>query len=340
MINKISDSKYFQLANKKYGYDKMFEKVDFNDYIIPYNLIEDRLYAFKGYKYPLVQQVIDAVSNKILIPSDFTVSTNVKCKTGNLYTNFKLPRQMFNLTGYVDKPIIYSDLSTKGKYMTTPQGVVTYYDIPDIILYHMLSGGYIQYKLVTDPSISQSKEFIFKIAQLYTHIVGKIIDNLFPIISTTKIGSSKLTMLTMCYCMQSMFFLTKEEALSLAFKSKFVEFPEEVASESLYYQSDLDFMKFDDPAIQYPIDNFTNIICKEFTFIDPKAFNSNMLSLAFKRRLQDNSIFALETAPAFIHMIVMANASIGLYTDKMVQQYIQLCKFDIAKEITLLAKGR
>lgn len=339
MINKISDSKYFQKAKEKYNYDKLFEKVDFNNYIIPYRLIEDRLYSFRGYKYPLVQQVIDAVHDKVLIPSDFTTSTNINCKTGNIFTNFKLPRQMFNLTGYINRPIIYSDLSAKGKYQVSPQGIVTYYDIPDIILYHMLSGGYIQYKLVTDMSISQSKDFIFKIAELYTLIVSKVIDNLFPIISTTKAGSDRLNMLVMAYCMQTMFYLTKEEALSLALKSKFIVYKQDVMSESIYYQSDLDFVKCEAP-IEFPIDNFCHIICKEFTHIDERMFNANILSLAFKRRLQDNSIFALETAPAFIHMITMSSASIGLYTDRMVQEYTKLCKFDIAKEIAVLAKGR
>ena len=61
MINRLSDSKFFNFVNKKYNYNQTFQKLKFDEYKLPDNVIMDRLSSFKGYKYPFVDGVIDAV---------------------------------------------------------------------------------------------------------------------------------------------------------------------------------------------------------------------------------------------------------------------------------------
>jgi hypothetical protein len=65
MINRLSESKFFAFANKKYNYSKVFEKVSFLNYAIPDNLIMDRLGVFKGYKYPFPAMLLVLIRVKI-----------------------------------------------------------------------------------------------------------------------------------------------------------------------------------------------------------------------------------------------------------------------------------
>ena len=50
-MNRISDTKFFNFVNKKYNYNSKLSKINFKDYYIPSELINDKLNNFKGYKY-------------------------------------------------------------------------------------------------------------------------------------------------------------------------------------------------------------------------------------------------------------------------------------------------
>lgn len=342
MLNRLSDSKYFQFANKKYGYDKAFQKINFSDYIIPANLYIDRIGVFKGYKLPLVDEVIELVKAKKIIPCDFSTPSNDKSKTGNIFTTFKFPRQVFNLNGYNSdgEMVVYVDFSMKGKYMVSPQGIATYYDIPELTMFYMLVAGVIRYKLSVKPDYSNNPNFVLKIGESYALILSKIIDNMFPIITTTNSGYNKIFFLCMTFCLQNMFLFDKESAMRTALKSKFVTNKNDVITECRYYNSDDDIMAMADNNAVFPLDAFCNIILKEYDFIEAKSFNSNFLSIKFNERLTKNAVFNMDAAPCFINMLVLAKGSLGLYNDMLIKQYLQLANYDVLKEIAQVIKER
>ena len=51
MINRLSDSKFFSYANKKYNFEKSLSKVNWNNYIIPKDFIISRVKNFKSLKF-------------------------------------------------------------------------------------------------------------------------------------------------------------------------------------------------------------------------------------------------------------------------------------------------
>lgn len=342
MINRLSDSKFFAFANKKYNYNKLFEKVNFSDYIIPDNLILERIGVFKGYKYPLINDVIEMVKSKKVIPCDFSTPSNPSCKTGSLHNNFKFPHAIFNINGFDSdgQLVTYVDLSYKGKYNITPQGEPIYYDIPDLTMFHMLSAGVVQNRLANDSSLSSNPNLYTKIAESYALILSKIIDNMFPIISTTNTGYDKIFFLCMTYCLQVMFNIDKDSAMKVAFKTKFIANKDIVKNECIYYQSDKDIMNMIDNQNVFAIDAFTKIICDEYDFIDEKSFNANLLSWKFNDRMTKNGIFCLDSCASFITMLILGKASIGLYNDMLIKQYLQLAGYDITKEISQVIKVR
>ena len=338
MINKLTESKFFSFLNKKYNYSQLFQKINFIDYKLPDDVIMDRLSAFKGYKYPFVDNVIEAVKTRKVIPCDFTISiTNKSAK--DLFIDSKLPRSMFSINGINNGKIVnYVDLSIKGKYLKTPQGVISYYDIPDLSLYHLLSAAYVQLQLIEDPQLSTNKSFLTKVSESYALILSKIIDNMFPIISTSNTGYDKVFFLSMVFCLQNMFGVDKEDAMSNALKSKFISNPTILKNECLYYQTDKNFMSNVDYNTIYPLDNFCKIICEEYEFIENDALKSENLNLFFVKRMNKNAIFALDSASAFINMLILGKASLGLFNDMIIKNYLQLASYDIVKEIAACIK--
>ena len=88
----------------------------------------------------------------------------------------------------------------------------------------------------------------------------------------------------------------------------------------------------------FPIDNFCKVITQEFDFIDEKHFNFSILLMNFVKRMNQNSQFCLDSATAFITMLVLGMGSIGLYNDMMIKQYLKLANYNIVKEIAQVMK--
>lgn len=341
MLNKLSDSKTFYFINKKYNFTSNLSKVNLNEYRIPEEMIFDKINVFKGYKYPFVDEVIRLVKEKKIVACDF--SNNIhKSKGGiNLHLEYKLPKSLMTLGGFNEhnQPIVYVDLSNKGKYVLDVSGNANYYNIPELTLYHMFTNALIQYKLITNPEYSSNVDFMTKISESYALIISKIIDNLFPIISTTNTGYDRIFFLCMTFALQNFFGVDKELAMKHAIKSKFVANKELLKNESLYYQSSLDFMDgVNFEANVFPIDNFCKVITQEFDFIDEKHFNFSILLMNFVKRMNQNSQFCLDSATAFITMLVLGMGSIGLYNDMMIKQYLKLANYNIVKEIAQVMK--
>lgn len=341
MINRLSDSKYFSFANAKFNFNNVFSKINWNEYKIPNNFIIDKVNALKSFKYPLVDDIIKAVKDGKLVLVDLNESPIASNKMGDIHVNYKFPKAIFNLQGIdavTSEPIIYVDLSYKGKYLKDGEEYV-YYDIPDITLFHMLSAGYIQYKLFSDPNVSLNSNLYTKIAECYALIMTKIVDNMFPIISTDSLGASKLHFLSLCFCMEALFRIDKETACKHALKSKFVTDKIGIQNELQYLMNDKTFVDCDYKT-EYPIDKFCKIVCEEFEHIDPKGFTSDLLHWRYNYRLGKTAIFCLDSASCFINMIYFGKYKLGIYNDFIIDQYLKIASGDIIKEIVQIIKDK
>lgn len=340
-MNRLSDTKFFNFANKKYNYNTKFSKINFKDYYISKELYIDRLNNFKGYKYPLIIEIIEAVKSGKIIPCNFSESNNTKKININLHTDIKWPYSIFNLTSMNEKGelVVMCDLSTKGKYQYAPTGELLYFNIPDIIFFHMLMGAYINYKLETDSQIASNYNLISKIAECYALINSKIIDNMFPIIQTSKTDWNKLQLILQSFCMEVMFDFSHEDAIKYAIKSKLIQDKNAVMSESNFIISNKTFTDNVNYNDRFPIDALCDILCEEFpNFIKPTEFNANIFNMKFTQRMNKNSVFCLDHSISFIIMLLFGKASIGIYNDMLIKDYLSLSSFDITKELALLCK--
>ena len=53
MLNRLSETKFFNLGNIKYDYGTALSKVDFSKYKIPEEFYIDKVRNFKGFHYPM-----------------------------------------------------------------------------------------------------------------------------------------------------------------------------------------------------------------------------------------------------------------------------------------------
>lgn len=338
MYNKLSETEFFNKANKMFNFEKAIAKVDLNDYVVPEDLYMGRIDVFKGYKVPLTQEIHKYIKEKRIIPVIFSDASNSTKVLPNLHTECKFPNSIFNMVtiGNSGKPCVLVDLSYKAKYSKDQMDKPIYLDIADLHLFYMCMAGYINLKLVEDPNLSQKPAFYSLISDTYSLILSKIIDNMFPIASSSNTNHNKLYFLCSCFALENFFKLPKEEAIKYALKTTGIDDRNSILTESIYVNDPTLCIGRADMVNEYPIDRFCDIICKEYTFIDKKHFNSSTLMLKFSDRLTKSAWFALEHLGSFINMIVMSKGGIGIYNDSMIKRYLEIKSKDPLKELASL----
>lgn len=333
MINKLSETLFFNLTDKKYGYSKAIQKVDLHKYIVPEELYMERIGAFKGYKIPMALQVYNYIKDGKIIPAIFDES--VDAIGPNIHTDIKFPNSIFNILtiGKDSKPAILVDLSFKGRYDRDNLKKPIYLDIPEIHLFYMCLAGFINLRLAEDPTISTKKEFMQIISSTYSLIFTKIIDNMFPIASASNTDYDKLFMLCSQFCLETMFKLSKEEASKYSIKTVGITNKNDLLASSVYLNDPK--LSFNNCDFQntYPINNFCDIVSKEYTYIKKENFMPKHLVLKTTDRLTKNAMFCIESLTSFITMIVLSKGGLGIFNDSIIKRYLELQSKDPLKEI-------
>ena len=335
MFNRLSETRFFNKANQVFNFEKNLSSVNLSYYKVPYELYKDRIELFKGYKLPLAKEVYDYVKNGKIVPVLFSEPVNPSKKLPNLHIDSKFPNSIFNMIsiGSDGNPCILVDLSYLGKYDKDTVGNPIYLNIAEIQLFYMCLAGYINLRLVEDENITKRSDFYFTIADTYSLILSKIIDNMFPIASSSNTDNNKLYFLCSCFCLETMFKLPKETAINFALKTTGIDDKNGILNESVYVNSPELSMSRVDYKTEFPIDRFCDIVCKEYRFIDSKKFNPSTLMLKFSDRLTKNAWFALEHLGSFITMIVLSKGALGIFNDIMIKRYLDIRNKDPLKQM-------
>ena len=339
MVNKLSETKFFNIGNAKYDYLTSLSNINFKDYYIPEELYIDKIKNFKGFHYPLTSEIIKAIENKKIIPVDFSQANNTKCKVQDMRMETKWPSSVYNMEVMDEngEVVILMDLSAKGKYSVNPTTKeLFYYTIDDTNLFAMCTAAYISYKLSAKPEIADNPDLYNLVGEAYALIMDKVFS---PMLSTNSVvDASKIHMLSYVYCLQSMFGINKDIAIKYALKSKFVTDKTSVSDSSYYYQSDDDIMIGCDYKTIYPIDRFCTIITKEFTYITPTVCNPGKLAKQFDDWFNCNALFTLEHSKSFITMLVFSKYGIDIFNNFRLKNFLALASSDIVKELAIVVK--
>lgn len=333
MLNRLSETKFFNLGNIKYDYGTTLSKVNFSKYKIPEEFYIDKVRNFKGFHYPMVNEIIKAIEDGHILLGDLNQSNDYNYKPQDMRLATHWPSSIYNMELMEDGEIkIFVDLSSKGKYSFNPNTKEAfYYEIDPTILFAMCTAGYISYKLTNNEDISRNISLVSTIAEAYALIMDKVFS---PLLSTNNvIDTSKIHMLSYAYCLQSMFNLDKEMAVKLAMKSKFVVDKHGVEDTSYYCQSDEDIMSGCDYKSVFPIDRFCTIVTKEFEYITDKICNPGKLAKQFDDWFNRNALFTLEHSKSFITMLVFCKYGIDIFNNFRLKTFLTLASGDIVKDI-------
>lgn len=337
MTNKLSETRFFNKAIQLFNFMKAMNGVNLGDYFIPKELYSGRIDVFKGYKIPLATDVLAYLKENKLIPASFDESP--KKALPSLHIEAKFPHSIFNLISMASgKPQCIIDLSNKGKYDFDNSGNPIYFDVPDIHFFYLALAGFVNLRLEEDPSISTKPGFMQIISTTYSLILTKIIDNMFPIASSSNTDYNKLYFLCAEFCLESMFKLPKEEAIRYATKTTGITKATDVMESSVYINSNDTMTSGIDFKNTFPIDKFCEIICKEYEYITPEKFTPNLLMLKYSNRLTKNAWFALEHLGSFLTMIILSKGGLGIYNDAMIKRYLEISTKDALKEIAIYMK--
>lgn len=336
-MNTLFNSKYFNKAATITNFVKNMSKVDLiGDYKVPDELYKDKISSFKSFKIPFVKEVSDYLEKGYIIPLLLTESYKPNKSNSNLHVDLKIPHSLFNLQSMNSegKRIELVDLSYKGKYeRNTGDDQIVYFDIPDIMFFYMSLAGYVNLKISEKPEVLSNPAFYTKVSEAYSLILSKIIDNTYPVSAAKDTDYNKLFFLCACFCLQMMFELPKSQAIEAALKMRLVVDKEAVRSDSLYINSNADFMANVDYKTVYPVDNFFTFLPKEYTYIDPKKISADLMIVKYNYRLTRNALFAMESLNSFLTMLIFAKGSLGIYNDFMIKNYLDLQSEDIIKTL-------
>lgn len=341
MTNKLSETKFFNSSNQIFGFAKAMSKINLNDYKVPEELYKGRIDVFKGYKVPLAIEVYNYIKAGKIIPALFDESADTVKVHPNIHIDLKFPHSMFNVIGLNSKgePVCYVDLSYKAKYDKDQLRNPIYLDIPDIHLFYMCLAGYINVRLAEDNSISKKTDFMSIISSTYSLILTKIIDNMFPVASSSNTDYDKLYFLCAQFCLEAMFKMSKEEASKYATKTAGIINKADVLDSSIYMHDNSLFFNNCDFVNKFPIDNFCEILCKEYpTHITAKNFNPSALMLKYSNRLTKNSWFALEHLGSFMNMLILSKGGLGIFNDSIIKRYLEIQSKDPLKELAILVR--
>lgn len=339
MLNRLSETKLFTLGNMKYDYTTGLSKINFQDYYIPEDFYIDKIKAFKGFKYPLMSEIIDAITNHKIIPVDFAQANNKNCKVQDMRLVTKWPTFIYNMEIMNEKGeiVILMDLSSKGKYSINPTTKeLFYYSIDDTILVAMCTAAYISYKLSNKPDLANNPELFDLISDAYALIMDKVFS---PMLSTNSItDASKIHLLCYTFCAQTMFGIDKDLALKYAKKSKFVTDKNGVMDSCFYYNTDVDIIDDCDYKTVFPIDNFCKLICKEFSYITENICNPGKLVKQFDDWFNRNATFTLEHSKSFITMLVFSKYGIDIFNNFRLKNFLAMSSSDIIKDLASIVK--
>lgn len=338
MINRLSETMFFNISDQKYGFSNAIQKINLSDYMVPEELYLGRIDVFKGYKIPLANKVHEYLKNGKIVPVLFNNSYKTDKFYPNLHTDLKFPNSIFNMISMDSsgKPIIFVDLSYKGKYNLDPiTKKPIYLDIPDVHFFYMSLAAYVNLRLAEEPVISEKSEFCKFIASTYSLIMTKIIDNMFPIASSSNTDYDKLFMLSSEFCLEAMFKMNKETASKYSVKTLGVLNKGDVLASSIYLNDDSKFFNKCDFKSTYPIMNFCDTICSEYDYITPNKFKPELLLMKYTNRLTRNSLFCAEHLGSFINMIILSKGGLGIYNDAIIKKYLEMQTKEPLKELSM-----
>ena len=327
-MNKLSSTLTFSsIVGSLPSLKEQLNPKNFPKYTIPMTYYESYFNILSMKKYPLVQATIKAAKEgkiKLLNHSDPLNYSDKKSILPDSLSTFGVPVSGQN------KIEIYVNAAKKTGYVRNVDKEAIGLKTNETALYSYLQSGYVSYILATkDIEVTNNIKLHTLLAEFYGTLIGKIIDQLYPI--TGESGAyPRLMFLLALYYLQVMCGYDLEKALRVALDVKTVD-KVLVANESRAFAAEKLKMK--------DFNDFIECFLVEFPFVKRTEVSLRAVVGGVMKTYGTSAMFIVEHFQSFLNMIESVSTHSMLYRDDVINKTIPTTLIKNVEKILLLISG-
>lgn len=304
-MNTLSSTLIFsKLAGMLPTLKKQLDPKCFPKYTIPMSYYESYFNILSVKKYPLVAATIKAAKEgkiKLINHADPFNFSDEKTNLSDAISTVALPVSGPN------KFEIYVNASKKTGYIRNvdkePIGLKT----NEVALYSYLQSGFVSYLLATkDLEITNNIKLHTILAEIYSNVIGKAINRLYPITGEDE-GMTRLHFLLAMYYFQVMCGYDFKKAINVALTVKNVD-PIAISRKSRAFAAEKLLMK--------DFNDFLEVFSIEFPFVNKKSISLPAVVVQVTHDYGQSAMFIIEHFQSFLNMVEAVTAHANLYHDQ------------------------
>lgn len=325
-MNSLSSTRMFTFMDKLYGITKIIGDQNFKveNYTVDLDKYDYLLSFLKGYKFPLIKNVLNGLSKEEIMPLCLAEPKDKKNKA------IIFPQSITGFLRRTNKGLVsFVDVSPRAKYVRTKQtDEIEFFKISERDFYTFMQIGFLnKFCNENSSSLEYNTKFTKLVAECYAFVLFKCISSTYPI-AANKDAAEILIFLCAVYAFQNFFDYDLNKATALALTLRGVGKSNVMNNCNFYIRLSDNFdmrpsvignrkgkdEKGRDVQV-FPIDVFLAILTEEFPILKNGKFEYRNLVQRFTTMYGANSVLAIEHFFSFLSMIEMSHMKIEYYND-------------------------
>ena len=326
-MNKLSSTLTFSsIVGSLPSLKEQLNPKNFPKYTIPITYYESYFNILSMKKYPLVQATIKAAKEGKIRLLNHSDPLNISDKASILPDS--LSTVALPLPG--NKIEIYVNAAKKTGYVRNADKEAVGLKTNETALYSYLQSGFVAYILATkDTEVTNNIKLHTLLAEFYGSLIGKVIDQLYPITGEPD-AYTRLMFLLAMYYLQVMCGYDLEKAIKVALEVKTVD-KITIASKSRAFAAEKLKMK--------DFNEFLECFLVEFPFVKRSEVTLRGVVAGVMKTYGSSAMFIVEHFQSFLNMIESVSTRSMLYRDDVISKTIPSTLIKNVEKILLLISG-
>lgn len=327
-MNKLSQTLTFsEIVKGLPSLKEQLNPANFPKYTIPISFYENYFSILSVKKYPLVSNVLKAAKAgkiRLLNYADPKEFSDKKSILSDAFSAFVLPMK--------DKKdfTVFVNAAKKTGYIRNVDKEAIGLKVNETALYSYLQSGYIAYLLtVKDREITDNVKLHTLLAEFYGSLIGKIIDQIYPITGEAD-SYPRLMFLLALYYFQVMCGWNLEKSIQTAMRVKTVD-PAIIDSKSRAFSAEkLEMHNFNDFLASFLV---------EFPFVKRDTVTLRAIVAGTCKTYGASAMFTVEHFQSFLNMVMSAETKAMIYRDDIIAKVIPSTLVKNVDKILFLISG-
>lgn len=325
-MNKLSSTLTFQkVVGSLPSLKEQLNPKNFPKYTIPIPYYESYFNILAMKKYPLVQATIKAARAGKIRLLNLADPLNIDDKASIL------PDSLSTFARDTGNGVeVYVNAAKKTGYVRNTDKEAVGLRVNETALYSYLQSGYVTYILTTkDTEVTNNVKLHTILAEFYGELIGKVIDQIYPITGEPEAHTRLMFLLSMYY-FQVMCGYNLEKSIHLALDVKNVDKVSIGKNSRAFAAGKLEMKDFND---------FIESFLVEFPFVKRSTVTIHAIVGGVMKTYGSSAMFVVEHFQSFLNMIESVSTRSMLYRDDIVCKTIPTTLIKNVDKILLLIGG-